>query len=168
MPHIYLTGFMGSGKTTVGEMLAEQLERSFLDLDIWIEEGQEMTIAKIFAEQGEPAFRELEGQALRRADSQPPAVIALGGGAFSSTQNRDLIRQNGVSVWLQVDPEEAAQRCLGLPGRPLAQDPEGFAQLYRRRLPDYAQADIHISTRQRTPEQVCDAILSRLAEYDFC
>ncbi|MEE8583465.1 MAG: shikimate kinase [Acidobacteriota bacterium] len=168
MPHIYLTGFMGCGKTTVGEMLAQRLKRSFLDLDASIEEGFGMTIAEIFETQGEAAFRQLEGQALRRADSQPPAVIALGGGAFSSSQNRALIGQNGVSVWLQVDPEEAAQRCLGLPGRPLAQDPEGFAQLHRRRLPDYARADIHISTRQRTPEQVCAAILIGLAEYDVC
>ncbi len=168
MSHVYLTGFMGSGKTTVGEVLADRLERRFLDLDAWIEERQGTTIAKIFDEQGEAAFRQLETQALERTASQAPAIVALGGGAFAVSGNRQIIQQNGISVWLKVDLEEATQRCLGLPERPLAQDSQRFARLFRRRLPDYAQADIHISTRQRTPEKVCDVILAKLAEYDYC
>lgn len=158
--HIYLAGFMGSGKSTVGALLAERLQRNFLDLDCWIEERQGLSIAQIFEQQGEAAFRELEAQALEHVAKQPPAVIALGGGAFSNPANRRIVRESGISVWLQVDLEEAAQRCLGLPERPLAQDPQAFARLYRRRLPDYAQADIHISTQRFTPEQVCDAILA--------
>jgi shikimate kinase len=164
--HIVLLGFMGSGKTTVGGLLGAHLGREFVDLDDRIEAAAGRSIAEVFAEQGEAAFRELEAQALAPllADARKPLVIALGGGAFAQENNRRVIAASGaLTVFLDSPLETLRERCAGLLHRPLAGDPLRFAQLYLERLPIYRLAAWTIGTGSGTPEDAVSAIAERLA-----
>jgi shikimate kinase len=116
---IYLTGFMGSGKSTVGALLARELGWLFIDLDQTIEAGQGMTIRKIFETEGEPRFRWLEHAALRESVQNEPAVIALGGGTIVQRHNQALLREmGGTTIWLSCSPERLLARCAGMEERP--------------------------------------------------
>jgi shikimate kinase len=157
---IYLLGFMGSGKSTVGVLLAQELGWPFIDLDSVIEAGQAASIREIFERAGEPFFRELERAALTEASKAAPAVIALGGGTFAQKPNVELIRQSGgATVWLECPLEELRQRCREIDNRPLFRDPQSFAQLLNQRLPYYRLADYRVSTERRQPREVVDQIL---------
>jgi shikimate kinase len=161
-PGIYLVGFMGSGKSTVGRLLADRLGWDFADLDEDIEAEQKQTIPEIFDERGEEAFREIETEAIRRrvrmVRGGHPMVIALGGGAFARDENYELLEDHGVTVWLDCLLEDARGRVERCTNRPLARDPEKFAQLYEERKRSYARADFRIETTSRDPEAVVDAI----------
>lgn len=161
---IFLVGFMGSGKTTVGKLLASQLQVPFVDLDEEIERQHGMTIFEMFKTYGEKYFREIEHEAIRGYAQReaPAAVIALGGGAFAQPNNIDLIQKTGISIWLDVPLEELEKRVLGSPQRPLAQQPEKFRQLYEQRRPFYAQAHLHIEAQGKTPGQIVEEILDWL------
>jgi shikimate kinase len=157
---IYLLGFMGSGKSTVGTLLAQELGWAFIDLDAVIEAGQSATIREIFEKAGEAFFRQLEHAALTEVTKTEPAVIALGGGTFVQVANLHFIRETGgVTVWLDCPVEVLRQRCAGMDNRPLFQDPEGFAHLLDLRLPYYRLAEFRISTDGRRPEEVVQQIL---------
>lgn len=157
---IYLLGFMGSGKSTVGALLARELGWPFIDLDTVIEAGQGATIRDIFERAGEPFFREIEHAALTEASKTEPAVIALGGGTFAQERNLEFIRETGgVTVWLDCSLEELRQRCAGMNNRPLFRDPQSFAQLLDQRLPYYRLADYRISSQGRQPPEVVEQIL---------
>lgn len=157
---IYLIGFMGSGKSTVGPLLAKGLGWSFADLDTIIEGGQSATIREIFERMGEPFFRQLERAALTEVSKTEPAVIALGGGTFAQTPNLDFIRETGgATVWLDCSLEELRRRCATINNRPLFQDPESFAQLLQQRLPYYKLAEYRVSTEGREPQDVVEQIL---------
>src|SRR6266849_7628976 len=109
---IYLLGFMGSGKTTVGGLLARELGWQFIDLDAVIEAGQSTTIRQIFEQAGEPFFRQIERAALTEASKTEPAVIALGGGTFAQKANFVFIRSTGgTTVWLDCYLLELRRRC---------------------------------------------------------
>lgn len=163
-PGIYLVGFMGSGKSTVGAILAERLGWSFIDLDAEIERAEGTTISEIFAARGESAFRALETEAIRRLVAQVecgcPAVVALGGGAFVSARNRELLEEHGVTVWLDCPLEIAKSRVASSSHRPLAQDPSAFARLYESRRESYALSDVHVTTECGHPAVIVDAILA--------
>src|SRR5262245_28837928 len=110
MKRIFVVGFMGAGKSTVGRALAQRLGWPFVDLDDEIESAEHAKISDIFAERGEPEFRRIETEALRRLLNSPDsAVIALGGGAFTVAANRELIRDHGPTIWLDC-PFEVVQR----------------------------------------------------------
>jgi shikimate kinase len=157
---IYLLGFMGSGKSTVGAILARELRWPFIDLDVTIEAGQGLTIREIFEQVGEPFFRTIEHAALTEASKTEPAVIALGGGTFAQPQNIELIRASaGVTVWLDCSFEELRRRCNGMTNRPLFRDAASFAQLLEQRIPYYRLADYRVPTEGRTPEEVAQQIL---------
>jgi shikimate kinase len=157
---IYLLGFMGSGKTTTGELLARELGWPFIDLDAVIEGGQGTTIRKIFETSGEPFFRELELAALTEASRTEPAVVALGGGTFAQPPNVDFIRaRGGATVWLDCPAEVLRDRCARMDNRPLFRDALSFAQLLEERLPYYGQAEFRVSTLGRQPEEVVEQIL---------
>ncbi len=162
-PGIYLVGFMGSGKSTVGRLLAEKLGWNFVDLDEEIEAEQHMKIAEIFDRFGEPYFRQLEREALRRRvraiQRGEPTVVALGGGAFAQPDNYALVEDNGVSIWLDIPLELARRRVEQDTNRPLARDPEKFEQLYQDRRASYARADYRIEVTGDDPEAVVEAIL---------
>jgi len=162
-PGIYLVGFMGSGKSTVGRLLADRLGWDFVDLDEEIEAEQRMTIAQIFDQQGEERFRQIEKEALRcrvRAIQRGRAtVMALGGGAFAQEDNYAMLADNGVTVWLDCPLETARRRAQQDPKRPLARDPVKFEELYQARRASYARADFRIEISGDDPEAVVEAIL---------
>jgi shikimate kinase len=147
-PGIYLVGFMGCGKSTVGRALADELGWKFFDLDEEIEREQGTSIASIFDDRGEPEFRRIESEALhqcvRSVQSGHPRVISLGGGAFLNPENLDLVSNNGVSVWLDCPLPMIERRLEGFTHRPLARDPERLRNLYDVRREGYSQADYRI------------------------
>lgn len=163
-PAIYLVGFMGSGKTTVGRRLAERLGWTFVDLDDDIEAAAGMAISRIFAERGEPEFRRLESEALetrvRQAERGRPFIIALGGGAFVQPGNAELILPHGLSVWLDCPLERVKARIAGADHRPLARDPEAFSRLYESRRAAYARADLRVEVQSDDATQAVDEILA--------
>jgi len=147
-PGIYLVGFMGSGKSTVGRRLAAELGWPFEDLDAVIETREGTTISDLFAQHGEPEFRRRESEALKAAVAQVPRghplVLALGGGAFTPEANRVRLKDHGISIWLDCPLERTRERVAKERHRPLARDPEAFAALYEARKPIYALADYRI------------------------
>ncbi len=144
-PGIFLVGFMGSGKSTVGRALAEELGWSFADLDEDIEQREGMSINEIFDTRGEAEFRRAETAALQErvhsVERGRPCVIALGGGAFLSEDNFQLISNNGVSVWLDCPFATVERRLEGFNHRPLARDPEKLRRLFAERRVGYQRAD---------------------------
>jgi shikimate kinase len=157
---IYLLGFMGAGKSTVGELLARELGWAFIDLDATIEAGQGISVRDIFDQTGEPFFREIERAALIEASKTEPAVIALGGGTFVQQPNLAFIRERGgVTVWLDCSAPGLYRRCVGKDNRPLFRDLLSFTQLLEQRLPFYALANYRVSTEGRQPEEVVQQIL---------
>jgi shikimate kinase len=162
-PGLYLLGFMASGKTTIGEAVANKLGWSFADVDTEIEREQETSIADIFSHHGEARFRDLEADAIRRhvarVEAGLPWVIALGGGAIIRPANWELIQNNGVTIWLDC-PLEIVRRRLGDDvTRPLARDRAGLAQLYNTRRPLYARADFRIEIDSDDVSEVVRRIL---------
>jgi shikimate kinase len=155
-PGIYITGFMGSGKTTVGRLVAEKLGWDFVDLDTDIEKREGTTVANIFATRGEPEFRRLETDAikrwLRKIECGMPTVIALGGGAFVQPVNYEILGNNGISVWLDCSLEVAEARIVGVADRPLAQDREAFRRLYHERKALYGRADFRVDGNLNSDE----------------
>jgi shikimate kinase len=147
-PGLYLVGFMASGKTTVGRAVSEELGWPFVDIDAEIEAREGTSIAQIFEQWGESAFRDLESAAVRRCvtriEAGNPAVVALGGGAFVQPANWEMIRYNGISVWLDCPIETVHRRLCGDATRPLAADRSGLEKLLRSRQPLYARADYRI------------------------
>ena len=164
--HIVLIGLSGSGKSTVGRQLAVVLGRPFVDTDELITAAAGRPIPQIFAEQGEPAFRALEREAVQRAVSGPPAVIATGGGAPVDETNRRALWQGNAVVWLDAPVDVLALRLGGAgAGRPLLADPRGpaarLAALHAARRPVYAEAHVRIDAVP-PPEQVVAMIRDAL------
>jgi shikimate kinase len=163
-----IIGFMGTGKSTVGRLLAQQLGRRFVDLDEAIREGAGQSIADIFRSGGEPAFRKLEQEALRRALADSDTVLATGGGAACREPNLSMMLAAGRVVALSAPAEEVLRRTGRLSGRPLldgADDPlEAARDLLREREPFYARAHIRIDTLDKGPEQVVQEVLAALAK----
>jgi len=162
-PGIYLVGFMGSGKTTIGERLADELGWRFVDLDRDIEADQGVSIAELFDTRGEQEFRAIEAAALSRRVKEiergHATVMAVGGGAFVSPANADLLCRHGVTVWLNCPFPVIVQRTGRASHRPLARDPERFAALYIERQAAYQRAEHHIVIGSDDPQEAVQAIL---------
>ena len=161
--HLVLVGLMGAGKTTVGAACATRLARPFVDTDDVVEANTGMTVAELFAHEGEARFRELERQAVVDACATPaPAVIACGGGAVVDADNRRLLHRVGFVVWLQAAPATLMARVKTGSGRPLLEG-RGTATLERLavvRAGAYeATADVLVDTDGRTVHEVVDAVL---------
>jgi shikimate kinase len=162
--HVFIVGFMGSGKTTAGRELARRKGWEFIDLDQVIEQSRGKTVAAIFREQGEAAFREMESSALEEllsSRSHVPHIIALGGGAFAQSANASRIKKAGAKVIsLDAPVSELLSRCRQQYQieRPLLKDEEQFRVLYKQRQEHYGAADFRIDTYQRTITQVVDEI----------
>ncbi len=162
-PGLYLVGFMASGKTTVGRALADELGWPFCDLDSEIEAAERKTIAQIFTECGERAFRDLETQAIRRhvarIEAGHPCVVALGGGAFVQQRNWELIANNGVTIWLDCAIERVHNRLGQDDTRPLAANRERLVQLFEERRPLYSRADFRVEIDCDDATQILRKIL---------
>lgn len=163
MRPIVITGFMGSGKSRVARELARLLNVSTADLDESITQHEGRTPAQLIVEEGEPAFRSIESNALRELlESKSAGVIALGGGAWIEEKNRDLIKQyRCLSVWLDT-PFEVCWSRIETSGddRPLGKTIEQAHALFDRRRPIYELADVHIPV---LPGQTFDDLISDIA-----
>ena len=163
-PALYLVGFMGSGKTTIGAALADELGWTFSDLDKEIEAMSGLTIPQIFEQQGEAEFRRKEHEALARkvrtAQYGQPVVVALGGGAFAQADNFELLQGNGITLWLDAPFELIRARIATQTHRPLARDPEKFAALFKERQAAYGLADYRVAVEGDDQRASVQSILS--------
>jgi shikimate kinase len=164
-PAVYLVGFMGCGKTTVGTKLAQRLAWRFVDLDLVIEQEEGRTIGEIFARVGEPAFRKKEHETLLRVLEGAPQgggrVVALGGGTFAQPQNFELLQSSkAITIWLECPVEELLLRCALMTNRPLFRDEASFRQLYEQRAAFYRQASFTVQTGSSEPGEVVNRILA--------
>ncbi len=159
---IYLVGFMGAGKTSVGQRLAELLGWSFVDVDQKIEEREGTPIREIFLRAGEPYFRRVESEELQSLSAGKNLVVALGGGAFCSLENQRVVQRTGTSVWLDAPMEILFSRCKGDGSRPLFTTRAAMKDLIGRRRPFYAKADLRVRVGRLSVDQIADKILVRL------
>jgi shikimate kinase len=163
-PGIYVVGFMASGKSTIGRLLAQRLGWSFVDIDDEIEAAEQTVISKIFDTRGEAEFRRIETAIIQRhvhrIGQGSPAVLALGGGAFAAQANRALLENNGVTVWLDCPFEVVERRVALVSHRPLARDPRQFAALYQARREAYGLAHVRVPIESDDPAAVVEAILT--------
>lgn len=164
---VFLTGFMGSGKTSVGAALAGILGWRFDDLDAHIEAREHRTIADIFRSDGESKFREIERQVLSHTVAAcvlTPAVVALGGGTFAQAANSEFFANPAtLAVFLDAPVEELWARCQDQPNaRPLQQNPEHFRNLYQDRRRFYTRAGLHIQTSGKSVDAIAEEIAHRL------
>jgi shikimate kinase len=159
---IVLTGFMGSGKSTVGPLLALRLGWRFIDTDDVIAGEAGCSIPEIFAREGEAAFRERERATIARFSSGDGLILALGGGAIEDALTRTLLLEapDGLLVHLEVELATTLERCHGTESsRPILADRTNLANRYQRRLPLYRTAHVSIAVDTLTPEQVVEAIV---------
>jgi shikimate kinase len=167
---IFLTGFMGVGKTTVGKLLAKERGVPFVDTDHWIEKRAGKTVAEIFAAEGEARFRELEREALAElARDKTARVIGLGGGAILDPANQKILLEHGTLVWLRANPETILERVEREPGqRPLL---EGLSRdeklgriikMLQARQQAYGVATLRVLTDGKNPSDVVAEVIGLL------
>lgn len=163
--NIILCGFMGSGKTTVGQLLAGRMNRDFVDLDRWIEQKENRTVSEIFEQRGEAEFRRLEREAVKELSTRSGLVIAAGGGTLTNPENTAVLKENGILVFLDAALDAIRARLEGDRTRPLLSGPgrsEEMERLYRERSGIYRAAADRVVPADSTPEQVASAIEAAL------
>lgn len=167
---------MGSGKSTIGPILANTIGYDFVDVDRLIEAKANARVVEIFEREGEQRFRELERDVLREVTDRDHCVVSLGGGTIANEQNFNLIRQNGIIVYLRLEPGEIFQRVHHRPDRPLLWDGSGnllsadqlqerIRQLLSDRERYYEQADVVVPSDRRRVGVTVDEIVRRLRGY---
>lgn len=159
---VYLVGFMGAGKTSVGRALAKRLDWRFVDIDEQIEQRERLTVAEIFQRHGEPYFRGLERAVLTGHVALRHAVVATGGGTFVDPQNRAIIKADGASVWLNVPLELVIARIPQDGRRPLAADRANLERLFHARRAAYEQAHLHLDAGRAPVESLVDQLVDWL------
>ena len=165
---VVMVGMMGAGKTAVGRALAARLAVPFLDSDAEIETAANMTVPEIFARDGEPFFRKKEAQVIARLLDEERGVLSTGGGAFLVEENRRMISDSGVSVWLNADLDLLWQRVRHKDTRPLLRTPDPratLAEIFAERAPVYAMADVAVrSAPDLSIEAMVDRVIDTLAQ----
>jgi len=172
---IYLTGFMGSGKSTIGPILAERLGYDFVDLDQRVEELAQKPITTVFEEDGEAAFRALEADVLKETRSRDHLVVATGGGALLNQESLRLAKSAGAVIYLRLAARALAVRLKGITNRPVMQDQNGevlsesallarIEELLAERAHYYEQADFIVEADGLSPDAVVEAITGALNE----
>lgn len=167
---VVLIGMMGAGKSEVGEGLADQLGYDFIDTDSLVVKEAGKSISKIFAEDGEEAFRALEEKVIDGLRGSRSKVIAVGGGATMSLANRQVIALVGTSVYLKASAQELYQRIKNDRSRPLMQvdNPRSqMAKLLREREETFAKADIVLDTEVLSVDEVVEKLIDELAKRTF-
>jgi shikimate kinase len=172
-PRLYITGSMGSGKSTAGPLVADRLGYRFLDLDAEVERAAGVTISELFVRRGERMFRALETAVLSEAATQEQVVVATGGGALATEANLMMAESSGVIVYLKLPPAVLAARLRDSDGRPLLKDERGHAlpeaqiitrltELLKKRARFYEHADVVIEAERMTPAEVAEAVVTAL------
>jgi shikimate kinase len=170
---VYITGSMGSGKSTVGPLVAERLGYRFLDLDAEVERAAGVSISELFVHRGERMFRALETAVLSEASAQDRVVVATGGGALATEGNLLVAGSSGFIVYLKLTPDTLAGRLHDSEGRPLLMDEDGrpltkeqivarLTELLDKRERFYQHADAVIEAETMAPPQVAEAIVAAL------
>jgi shikimate kinase len=161
--NIILTGFMGTGKSTIGQLVATELQHEFVDMDTLIEQREGRPISQIFAQQGEAYFRQLEADLCRELAEQKGLVIATGGGALVPEANLRVMEQSGLVICLDCEPVTLWQRIGQSEDRPMLaeQDESRFARLaalLAQRAPAYGRINHHLDVTYLSPEEAAQRI----------
>lgn len=165
--NVVLVGFMGTGKSSVGKILADRLKRPLTDIDRMIEEKEKRKIREIFEKDGEAYFRLVEKELLRAAAQKLGQVITTGGGAVIDPENRRALKETGVLVALSATPETIYERVKNSRQRPLLQGGDLLSEIRRLlegRRPFYAEADLFFDTDGKNAAQVAGLVLEALKE----
>lgn len=165
MKSIFLCGFMGCGKTTVGKLLAKRTHREFIDMDKYIEQKENMTVSQIFENHGEEYFRNLEHQVCKELSEKENLIVATGGGALTFKRNADIIKQNATVLFISVPVEVIAKRLKNDTTRPLLQrddKEQAMKELYNKRMPLYNDAATVIVDGSQNPGAVVSLIVSTM------
>ena len=163
--NIYLVGFMGTGKTTVGKILAKKLNREFVEMDEEIEKREGKKIVDIFRLFGEPYFRKVEKEILKEIASCSNLVVSCGGGVIVDEENLKILKETGIVICLKAKPSIIYERTKKTKERPLLNVPDPLKkikELLARRAPFYAKADYFVNTSTLTPEEVSEEIIKIL------
>lgn len=161
MKNIYLVGFMGTGKTETGRILARALGLRFVDMDEELAASEKMPISEIFKTKGEPYFRQVERELVAKLAPQEGLVVACGGGAFTFEENIRRMKESGVVVCLTSRPETILRRTAGNADRPLlnVKDPKArIEELLKKRAPYYGQAHVTIDADQMTVQEAAEEV----------
>ncbi len=160
--HIYLCGFMGSGKTTIGRLLAKRINRRFVDTDEEIEKVTGISVAEIFNKSGEPEFRRIEKELIRKiASEKDPAIIALGGGSLMDEESLKVAKQTGILIYLKCSTDVLKQR-LRNSTRPLLKT-DNMESLLEKRIPGFRMADKSFSTQSDQFEEIVENLCTELS-----
>lgn len=165
MKSIFLCGFMGCGKTTIGKILAKRTGREFIDMDKYIEEKENMTVSQIFETHGEDYFRDVEHQVCKELSEKQDLIVATGGGALTFQRNVDVIRKSATVLLISVPVEVISKRLKNDTTRPLLQRPdkeEAMCELYNKRLPIYTDAATVIVNGTGHPKAVAKLIMNTM------
>jgi shikimate kinase len=167
--NVVLTGMMGCGKTTIGKELAKTIsEYKYVDIDFEIEKSTQKKISEIFLKHGEPFFRMLETEKIRKfSKNNEKQIISIGGGAFESEENRKNLSSNGVVIYLKASPKEIYERIKNETHRPLLRKDfsvEKIASIMYLRETNYMKADIIIDTDSKTPQNIVEEIIGAINE----
>ena len=162
---VVLVGFMGTGKSSVGKILAKHMRRQLVDVDQYIEKKEKRKISDIFEKEGEAEFRRLEKEAIREISEIDGAVITTGGGAVLDPENLEALKKTGCLVALFASPETIFDRVKNSRHRPLLKAKDVYGEIKRLleiRKPYYEKADVCCQTDGRTPSEVAKVILEKL------
>lgn len=173
---VFLTGFMGSGKSTIGPILANTIGYEFVDIDRAIEQREGKSINKIFSERGESYFRSLERELIITASARDHVVVSLGGGTIADPENFRLISASGIVVYLKATPEQIFKRLHHKLDRPVLTDNRGerlgdeelrmrIQELFLKREPFYSRADITVETDEKRVGVTVDQIVKKLSRH---
>ncbi|GGE46691.1 shikimate kinase [Pullulanibacillus camelliae] len=164
MNTIFLIGFMGAGKTTIGKNLSQRLSMNVVDTDDMIEKVCQKTINDIFKEEGEEAFRHHESTILKEL-SWPETIVTTGGGIIKNPENRQFMHQQGIVIYLHTDPRVVLERTADDDSRPLlAQNrKQRITRLLNERLPQYLEADYTVNTSMKSVDTITEEIAGFLA-----
>ena len=164
MKNIFLTGMMGSGKSSVGKEIAKKLVRDFFDTDTNIEKNENKTISQIFNIYGEKYFRDLEKTEIIKLSQRENSVISLGGGAFCNNENIQIINKNGISIYLKTSATEILNRLNKeeISKRPLLKNIENFSELMKKREFFYSKSYLIILTDGKNIEEIAHEVLNKL------
>jgi shikimate kinase len=173
---IFLTGFMGSGKSTIGPILANTIGYEFVDIDKAIEQREGKTINEIFMERGESVFRSLERDLIITVSARDHVVVSLGGGTITDPENFRLISTSGIVVYLKATPEQIFKRLHNKRDRPVLTDVRGkllsgeelrqrIQELYLKREPFYSRADVTVETSEKRVGITVDQIVKKLSPH---